>query len=261
MVKRILFTTPDTYHTSLFEAFNKKPACSFRPVYEPFISSTLLPPEGTFLAFCSQLASYDYIICSSIMAVRALASAGVDRSLIDGKVVAIGHDQAAVHQLLGVGTAFPHAKPSMMGIVDALKSEPSLLSKRIAVLWPKFCGLPIPSTITNFQSALSATGATITYVYCYRTTAISEDFFAETAEALRSGNINAIAITSGGEAYVLSKLFAFAAAQGEPIDVPVYSFGPYTTRCAQEAGITVAGTSSHHQSFSDFIDYLNAIIL
>ena len=260
MVKRILFTTPDTYHTSLFEAFNKKPTCNFRPVYEPFISSTLLPPEGTFLAFCSQLASYDYIICSSIMAVRALASTGVDRTLIDGKVVAIGHDQEAVHQLLGVSTAFANAQPSMMGIVEALKSEPSLLSKRIAVLWPKFCGLPVPSTITNFQCALSATGATITYVYCYRTTAISEEFYAETAEALRSGNINAVAISSGGEAYVLSKILAFAAAQGDPIDVPIYSFGPYTTRCAQEVGITITGTSPNHQSFSDFIDYLNAIM-
>ena len=198
MVKRILFTAPDTYHVSLHEAFGKRPTCSFHPMFVPFISSTLLPPGGTFLPFCNQLASYDYIICTSIMAVRALSSAGVDRSLIDGKVVAIGKDQKVVQEFLGVTVALPHAKPSLMGIIEALESEQTLQSKRIAVLWPKYSGLPVPPTITNFQNALSATGADVSYVYCYRTTAMSDEYYAETADALRSGNISAVALTSGG---------------------------------------------------------------
>ena len=119
MVKRILFTAPDTYHVSLHEAFGKRPSCSFHPMFVPFISSTLLPPGGTFLPFCNQLASYDYIICTSIMAVRALSSAGADKSLIDGKVVAIGKDQKVVQELLGVTVALHHAKPSLMGIIEA----------------------------------------------------------------------------------------------------------------------------------------------
>ena len=143
MVKRILFTAPDTYHTSLHKAFDERPACSFRPMFVPFISSTLLPPGATFLPFCNELETFDYIICSSIMAVRALASAGVDTSLIDGKVIAIGNDQNTVRQLLGITPALPDAKPSMMGILDALKGDHKLLEKRIAVLWPKFCGLPV----------------------------------------------------------------------------------------------------------------------
>ena len=260
MVKHILFTAPDTYHNSLREAFEKRSSCSFKPTFEPFISSALLPPGATFLPFCNELESYDYIICTSIMAVRALASAEVDGFLIDGKIVAIGNDQKAVEQLLGVSTALPYAKPSLMGIIEALEADSLLKRKRIAVLWPKFNGLPVPPTITHFQEMLNATGADISYVYCYRTTAMSEEYYAETADALRSGNISAVAITSGGEAYVLSKILGFAEAQGQPINVPVYSFGPYTTKCAQEAGLHVTGTSPNHFSFSDFIDYLETKI-
>lgn len=256
MVKRVLFTAPDTYHTSLHEAFSKRPSCSFHPMFVPFISSSLLPPGATFLPFCSQLASYDYIICTSIMAVRALNSAEVDSALIDGKVIAIGKDQKAVQALLGVAVALPQAKPSLMGIIEALQNEQALQSKRIAVLWPKFSGLPVPPTITNFQKNLDATGADISYVYCYRTTAMSDEYYAETAEALHNGHISAVAITSGGEAYVLSRILAFAEAQGKPVNVPIYSFGPYTTRCAQEAGLSITGTSPNHYCFADFIDYL-----
>jgi len=148
----------------------------------------------------------------------------------------------------------------LMGIIEALEADSLLKRKRIAVLWPKFNGLPVPPTITHFQEMLNATGADISYVYCYRTTAMSEEYYAETADALRSGNISAVAITSGGEAYVLSKILDFAEAQGQPINVPVYSFGPYTTKCAQEAGLHVTGTSPNHFSFSDFIDYLETKI-
>lgn len=258
MVKRVLFTAPESYHTRLHEAFDKRPHCGFRPMFMPLISSALLPPEGTFLALCSQLASYDYVICSSIMAVRALQSAGLDSSLLAGKVVAIGNDQQAVSQLLGVPAVLADAKPSMMGIVEALACLPSSSSKRIAVLLPKFCGMPVPATITQFQQALDRTGATISYVYCYRTAALSEEYYAETVDALRSGHINAIALTSGGESYVLSKIMAYAAAQGVSVDVPIYSFGPYTTHCAEQVSLLIAGTSPNHQQFSDFIDYLDS---
>lgn len=261
MVKHILFTAPDTYHASLQRALAERSSSQFKPAFMPFISSALLPPGATFLPFCSHLASFDYVICSSIMAVKALAAAEIDTSLIDGKVIAIGNDQNTIRQLLGITPALPDAKPSMMGIIDALKRLPALTSKRIAVLWPKFCGLPVPSTITNFQEALNATGASISYVYCYRTTAMSEEYYAETADALRSGNIQAVAITSGGEAYVLSRILQFAQTQGKPISIPIYSFGPYTTRCAQEVGLEVAGTSPNHYSFTDFLDYLSLEVI
>ena len=120
---------------------------------------------------------------------------------------------------------------------------------------------PVPFTITNFQEALDATGASISYVYCYRTSAMSEEYYAETADALRSGNIDAVAITSGGEAYVLSRILQFAQTQGKPINIPIYSFGPYTTRCAQEAHLKVEGTSPNHYSFTDFIDYLSLEVI
>ena len=260
MVKHVLFTAPESYHARLHEAFDKRPLCGFRPMFMPLISSVLLPPESMFLTLCSELASYDYVICSSIMAVRALQTAGLDSSLLAGKVVAIGNDQQAVSQLLGVPAALSDAKPSMMGVVEALACLPSLSAKRIAVLLPKFCGMPVPATITQFQQALDRTGATISYVYCYRTAALSEEYYAETVDALRSGTISAIAITSGGEAYVLSKILAYAAAQGEPICVPIYSFGPYTTHCAEQVSLPIAGTSPKHQRFTDFIDYLDRLL-
>lgn len=260
MVKPVLFTAPETYHTSLHEAFNKKPSCNFQPILLPLISSTLLSTEPMFQTFCNQLASFDYIICSSIMAVRALASAKINQKFIEDKIVAIGNDQKAVGQLLDVTPALPHAKPSMMGIVEALQTLPELPSKRIAVLRPKIIGLPVPSTITNFQNALRSIGANVSYVDCYSTTAINQEHYTQVIDMLHRSHIHAIAITSGGEAYVLSRLLSYAQELATPIEIPIYSFGPYTSRCANEAGLSITGTSPKHQSFSDFVDFLNTII-
>ena len=103
---------------------------------------------------------------------------------------------------------------------------------------------------------LNHTGAHVAPVFCYCTTAMGQEHYAETIEYVRKKGIDAIAITSGGEAYVLSKIQAYAAAQGCPMNLPVYSYGPYTTRCAQEVSLPIAGTSPKYQSFKDFIDYL-----
>lgn len=256
MVKRILFTAPVTYQDRLREALDKAQPCSLNALFRPLVNTSLLTTDNSFTSFCAKASAYDDIICSSIMAVNALAASGLERSMIDGKVIAIGNDQKAVMDLLGVTVAMPDAEPSMMGIVEALKGLPSLSQRHIAVLLPQFVGLPVPSTITRFLDALSLTGAAISHVYCYRTAAMEKSRFEEMTDTLRQEHIDAIAVTSGGEAYVLSQILAFAASQGHPVKVPVYSFGPYTTCCAQEASLHVTGTSPRHHCFSDFIAYL-----
>ena len=256
MVTRILFTAPEAYHPRLCMAMAETQNCCIRPVFVPFINTFLHTQHASFVEFCSMVASYDYMICSSMMAVKALQFSGLEHSVLEGKVIAIGNDQKAVSQKLGFDSIMQDAEPSMMGIVEALKREPSLSEKRIAVLMPEFIGLPVPSTITNFLSALSQTGAKITNVYCYCTSAMGQEHYAKTIDYIREKEIEAIAITSGGEAYVLSKILALAASQGQTADVPIYSYGPYTTRCAQEASLPIAGTSPRYQSFKDYIDYL-----
>ena len=256
MVKRILFTAPEAYQPRLCTVMAETHHCGIRPAFVPFISTFLHTKHASFKEFCSQVASYDYIICSSVMAVRALQFSGLPSSVLEGKVIAIGNDQKAVKQKLGFEPVFQDAEPSMMGIVEALMRQSELSAKRIAVLMPEFIGLPVPPTITNFLSALNHTGAHVAHVFCYCTTAMGQEHYAETIEYVRKKGIDAIAITSGGEAYVLSKIQAYAAAQGCPMNLPVYSYGPYTTRCAQEVSLPIAGTSPKYQSFKDFIDYL-----
>lgn len=257
MVTKILFTAPETYQPRLCMAMAEAQNSVIRPVFVPFITTFLYTKHTSFVEFCSVAASYDYVICSSMMAVRALQSSGIEPSLLEGKVIAIGNDQKAVRDMLGFDSIMQDAQPSMMGIVDALKYLPALSAKRIAVLMPEFTGLPVPSTITNFLNALSDTGASVTNVYCYCTVAMGQEHYAKAVDYILEKEIDAIAVTSGGEAHVLSKLLSFAVAQGQPIDVPIYSYGPYTTRCAQEASLPIAGTSPKYQSFKDFIDYLS----
>ena len=257
MVKKVLFTAPDTYQPHLCMAMAVAQNNVINPVFVPFINTFLYTEHTSFVEFCSVAASYDYVICSSKMAVWALQSSGMEPSLLEGKVIAIGNDQLLVKDMLGFDSIMQDAKPSMMGIVDALKHQPALSAKRIAVLMPEFTGLPVPSTITCFLNALSNTGASVINVYCYRTVAMEQEHYAKAVEYILEKEIDAIAITSGGEAHVLSKLLSFAVAQGKPIDVPIYSYGPYTTRCAQEVSLPIAGTSPKYKSFLDFIDYLS----
>lgn len=259
MVKRILFTAPVSYHNRLREAISMSPV-SFSPLFVPLIRTSVLPPDSAFLEFCRCLTSFDYIVCPSLTAVRALASSDLSRTNFEGRVVAIGRDQLSVTRLLGVEPVLRYAKPSMMGIVEALQLQSSPSAKHVAVLLPQFSGLPVPTTITDFLSALRLMGVAVTPVYCYRTSTIDQERCANLADALCRGIVNAIAITSGGEAYVLSRILSLAAAQGQPVEVPIYSFGPYTTRCAQEVALDVAGTSPCHHSFTDYVEYLASVV-
>lgn len=259
MVKRILFTAPVSYHNRLREAISMSPV-SFSPLFVPLIRTSVLPPDGAFLEFCRCLTSFDYIVCPSLTAVRALASSDLSRTNFEGRVVAIGRDQLSVTRLLGVEPVLRYAKPSMMGIVEALQLQSSPSAKHVAVLLPQFSGLPVPTTITDFLSALRLMGVAVTPVYCYRTSTIDKECCTDLADALCHGFVDAIAITSGGEAYVLSRILSLAAAQGQPVEVPIYSFGPYTTRCAQEVALDVAGTSPCHHSFTDYVEYLASVV-
>jgi len=259
MVKRILFTAPVSYHNRFREAFRTS-SVGFRPLFVPLIRSSVLPPDDAFLEFCRRLTSFDYIVCPSLTAVRALASSDLSRTSLEGRIVAIGRDQVSVTQLLGVEPVLRYAKPSMMGIVEALQLQLSPSAKHVAVLLPQFSGLPVPSTITDFLSALRLMGVAVTPVYCYRTSTIDQERCTNLADALCRGIVDAIAITSGGEAYVLSRILSLAAAQGQPVEVPIYSFGPYTTRCAQEVAVDVAGTSPRHHSFTDYVEYLASVV-
>ena len=88
--------------------------------------------------------------------------------------------------------------------------------------------------------------------------------FSSTLISLISGGVGewldyrglyAIELTSGGEAYVLASLLRFAKSHDMDINIPVYSFGPYTTRCAHEAGLIISATSPHFHSFDDYVQF------
>ena len=256
MVKRIFITAPEAYQPRFVDAFRRSGSQGINPVFMPFICTIPMLDSAELQEFVDGYLSYDYVICSSRMAVSVLAKSGIVFSTTDKRIIAIGKDQEAVRSMLHVEPAMQDAEPSMMGIVEALRHVEGISSKKIAVLLPTFVGLPVPSTITNFMEALAELKACVTPVYCYRTSALCEDDYPKVLDMLSKEKINAIALTSGGEAFVLACLLRYAEAQGKSIDVPIYSFGPYTTKCACEAGLTISGTSPHFHSFDDYVQFL-----
>ena len=82
MVKRILFTAPVTYQDRLREALDKAQSCSLNALFRPLVNTSLLTTDNSFTSFCAKASAYDDIICSSIMAVNALAASGLERSMI-----------------------------------------------------------------------------------------------------------------------------------------------------------------------------------
>ena len=256
MVKRVLITAPEAYQPRFAEAFRRYNSQGINPVFMPFISTVPMLDSAELGTFVSEYQSYDHVICSSRMAVSVLAKSGIHFLSDDERIIAIGKDQDAVRSMLHVEPALHDAEPSMMGIVEALRCVEGVSSKKIAVLLPSFEGLPVPSTITNFMDALADLKACVTPIYCYCTSALCEDDYPKVLDMLPKEKINAIALTSGGEAFVLACLLRYAEAQGKSIDVPIYSFGPYTTKCACEAGLTISGTSPHFHSFDDYVQFL-----
>lgn len=259
MVKRVFITAPEAYQPRFREAFRRAGVQELVPVFRPFIRTVATPDAAEFRDFVSRHEDFDFIICSSRMAVTVLAMSDIQFSASDGRIIAIGKDQDAVRCMLGVEPALTDAEPSMMGIVEALKRLPKMGAKRVAVLLPAFSALPVPSTITNFLEALALTRADVTTVHCYCTSALGADEYDDVVAALAGDGIDAIALTSGGEAHVLADVLRHASCRGIELDVPVYSFGPYTTKCAHEAGLTVCATSSNFHSFDEYVCFLKRI--
>lgn len=256
MVKRVLITAPEAYQPRFAEAFRQYNSQGINPVFMPFISTVPMLDSAELGTFVSEYQSYDYVICSSRMAVSVLAKSGIRFMPDDERIIAIGKDQDAVRSMLRIQPALHDAEPSMMGIVEALRCVDGVSSKKIAVLLPTFEGLPVPSTITNFMATLADLNTSITPVHCYRTSALAEDDYSAVLDTLTRERTDAIALTSGGEAYVLACLLRYAKSHGMDINISVYSFGPYTTKCAYEAGLTISATSPHFHSFDDYVQFL-----
>ncbi|MBP3757924.1 MAG: uroporphyrinogen-III synthase [Prevotella sp.] len=257
-MNRIIITAPEAYHARWREAFLQggNNPMEIQPLFMPLITTTpMLHAEG-LKALAEHYEAFDYVICSSRRAVEMLAQSGAAALPSVGKIVAIGKDQDAVRTLMHVEPTLTDAEPSMMGIVEALRRLPRLAERRIAVLLPEFEGLPTPSTITRFLEALTSTEAHIETIACYRTSALATKDFPMAIETLRHPQNAAIALTSGGEAHVLARILQMAASQGTPVALPIFSFGPYTTQCAKEAGLSVAATSPTFRSFDDYVRFL-----
>ncbi|MCR5312185.1 MAG: hypothetical protein K6E54_00795, partial [Bacteroidaceae bacterium] len=150
MVRRIFITAPEAYHPRIREAFKRVAPHEIMPIFSPLITTVSQANNAETQKFRLEHESYDFIICSSRMAVMVLAEIGIKLSHSDRRIIAIGKDQDAVRSVLNVEPALQDAEPSMMGIVNALKRIDGLSNKKIAVLLPSFIGLPIPSTISNF---------------------------------------------------------------------------------------------------------------
>jgi len=259
MVRKILITAPEGYHERFKEAFQHRQMENhgIEPVYAPLIHTEALTKGEEMLEFKRRYSTYDYVICSSRMAVKVLAESGMNIPSNDPKIIAIGKDQEAVRDMLHVEPVLQDAEASMMGIVEALRQLPDLKSKRMAVLLPVFVGLPVPSTITNFLESLKTIPATTEMVHGYRTSALPEASYPEVMEVLLHGNLSAIALTSGGEAHVLARILHEIKKRGEMIDLPIYSFGPYTSKCAQENGLQISATSPRFRSFDDYVSFIS----
>ena len=265
---KILITSPEAYHARLREAFSSSQQRELTPLFVPLIRTERMAKPAAMESFLRRINTFHYVICASRMAVRVLAEMLAGSPLANTgspRLVAIGKDQDALRQLLHVEPALQNAEPSLMGIVRALTQTSEFKAQipklKVAVLLPAFEGLPVPTTITRFMDALVQTDAQIESVACYQTVALPQNSYADVLRLVEREQPQAIALTSGGEAHVLARLLRFAADEGTSVHLPIYSYGPYTTRCAQEAGLTIAATSPTFGSFDDFVAFLNHVFL
>jgi uroporphyrinogen-III synthase len=176
-------------------------------------------------AAAGRLEGYDWIVFTSVNAVRTLAAAA--SAWPPGpRIAAVGTGTAAALRAAGIGVDLVPERYEADALAAALSADGGIAGCR--VLFPR--GRAARRTLPD---ALAAAGATVDEVECYRT---EFDFavVGRLCEALAAGEVDALLFTSPSQVQALLE-----AGCAVPAAVVVAVVGPVTEARARSAGIPV----------------------
>lgn len=262
MKKTILITAPKGYADRFAEALSggldTNGRC-FDPVSLPLIETDINTALNNTADNRPMMKDEDVVVFTSRKAIEAVALSchRGELSLPSAATyVAVGKDVELMQALLERKQGFPVCEPSLMGIVEALCRIPRADRKRVVVFGPRVAGMREPATVPDFLSALSHLVGRVCFCPVYTTRAASGAIREALLSRIRQG-VDCVAMTSGGEAQVLSETLASAPdGLGLLAATQLACFGPFTAKCAKSEGLPVGIVSDRYHSFRDFAEYL-----
>jgi uroporphyrinogen-III synthase len=238
--RRVVVTRAEAQSARLLEALRAEGAV---PIAAPAIR--VLPPDdpGPLQAAVADLAQFDWLVCTSTNAVRAVAAALSDahgaaawpESL---RAAAVGPTTAHALRSEGIAVAFT---PSA-AVAEAMARElPIVAGAR--VLWPHG-----DLADGSLGEALSARGAVVTAPVAYRT--VADVALLGIVDAVRDGRVDAITFTSASTVrHVVEGLTAAGVDLARPGRAPrplVVCIGPVSAAAARECGLIVDAIADPH---------------
>ena len=249
-LRPVIVSAPNIYNSSLIKSLNEK---GFQALSFPVIE-TLVYDNPSFNEIFKKIGSFDFIILPSKTAINSfltqISKRNISLNSLKAQVIAIGKDYDYLKK-----RHFKHIlkpkEPSTQGIVDSLKKPGK--NKNILVLIPKVENIPEPVIIPELLVGLKKIG-NIHAIDAYITKPIS-NIPSEIEKIILSKEYEFIAVTSGGEASALKKLFPIFYTK-----LKIACFGPYTEKTAVNEGFKPIFTGEKFSSFTDFAEELKIFL-
>jgi uroporphyrinogen-III synthase len=196
----------------------------------PLIRTVELPPPAL------DLAGFDWVVVTSVAAVRALARRF---DLSQGRAwAAVGPATAQALRAAGVAEVVVPAEPNGLAIADALGD---VAGRRLLLARGDLAAADLPDRLREL-------GGDVVEVTVYRTEVGPADSKGPLAAALADPELRAAVYASGSALYGAVALAGEAARR-----VPAVSIGPRTTAVARELGFQVAGEAATPSELLDAV--------
>lgn len=179
----------------------------------------------------------------------------------DIKIAALGRDATAAMTTLGVTVDIIPLESSPLGLVRHLKEYEQMEGAKILCPVPKVIGMREPPVVPAFLKEFSAQGFDVTAVAAYETKPVSRGRVETEISMLLDGRIDAVAISSCGEAYAMREVLGGGnisefRSKAENRDIIVGAHGPFTATGVKEALGIDAAVSDDYSSFDGLVGVL-----
>lgn len=215
---RVLCTTPPVYATALSAILLQVQA---RPVHAPTVETERLEDDerAALEDAILRLSDYNLVVFLSRSAISVFAE--VLNGLVEGdqeagllslrasavSICAMGADAHAVREMLGVTTDIIPVKATPSGIVDALAADECWTGKKVLIPVPLVKGMEEPPVVPDFLREMTErVHCEIASVPAYVTTPVARERLAVELDWLDRTEVNAVVVSSCGEAYALRAL-------------------------------------------------------
>eukprot|EP00177_Eucheuma_denticulatum_P001874 GFKZ01003343.1.p2 GENE.GFKZ01003343.1~~GFKZ01003343.1.p2 ORF type:complete len:321 (+),score=54.50 GFKZ01003343.1:251-1213(+) len=270
---RIAITAPTPYASRLAPLLIQKEA---RPVWMPMITTTSLSSATDIANLEAELMtmpSFDVLAFTSRTAMTAVGERLL--SLADGnlelsasmlrasgiKIAALGRDATAAMKTLGVTVDIIPVESSPLGLVRHLSDYEQMEGSKILCPIPKFIGMREPPVVPDFLKEFAAQGFDVTAVAAYETKPVSWGSVETEISMLLDGRVDAVAISSSGEAHAMREVFGGGnmdefKSKVESNDIIVGAHGPFTAAGVRQALGIDPVVSEDYSSFDGLVTVL-----